>query len=83
LSWRGEGFPFFHDINRVQFDGLISRAFIVNGAVGECYGLPRVQDSFRLTIHVQPEVTLYDMAYYDAGMVMASGLETGGDLTVA
>jgi hypothetical protein len=39
-----------------------------------------VQDAFRLAIHVQPEVTLYDVAYYDAGVVMASGLETGGDL---
>jgi hypothetical protein len=36
LSWRDEGFPFFNDINRIQFDGLVSRAFIVNGAVGKC-----------------------------------------------
>jgi hypothetical protein len=36
LSWRDERLPFFNDINRVQFDGLVSRAFIVNGAVGKC-----------------------------------------------
>jgi len=36
LSWRDERFPFFNDINRVQFDGLVSRPFIVNGAVGKC-----------------------------------------------
>ena len=80
MSWRDEGFPFFNDINHVQFDGLISRAFIVNGAVGKCLGLPRAQDLFRLAVKVQPEVTLYDMSYYDAGMVMAPGFEAGGDL---
>jgi hypothetical protein len=80
LSWRDEGFSFFNDINRVQFDGLISRAFIVNGAVGKWYRLPRVQDLFRLAVDVHPEVTLYHMPYYHAGMVMAAGLEAGGDL---
>jgi hypothetical protein len=75
LSWRDEGFPFLNDINRVQFDGLISRAFIVNGAVGKWYRLPRVQDLFRLAVDMHPEVTLYHMSYYHAGMVMTPGLE--------
>src|SRR5262249_20348755 len=79
LSWRDEGFPFFNDINHVQFDGLISRAFVVNGAVGKCLGLPRTQDLFRLAVKVQPEVTLYDMCHDHARMVMAPGFETGGD----
>jgi len=80
LRWRDEGFPFFNDINHVQFDGLISRTFVVNAAVGKCYGLPYVEDLFRLPVHVQPEVTLYDMCHYHARMAMAAGLETGGDL---
>ena len=63
LSWRDEGFPFLNDINRVQFDGLISRAFIVNGAVGKWYRLPRVEDLFRLAVDMHPEVTLYHMSY--------------------
>src|SRR5262249_52232818 len=79
LRWRNERFPFFNDINHVQFDGLISRAFVVNGAVGKCLGLPRAQNLFRLAVKVQPEVTLYDMCHDHARMVMAPGFETGGD----
>src|SRR2546428_9829641 len=81
LRRRGEGFPFLDDINRVQLDRLVSRAFIVNGAVRNRYGLPGVQDLFRLAVNVQPEVTLDDMSHDHTGMVMAPGLETGGDLS--
>src|SRR6058998_2765920 len=80
LRRRGEGFPFLDDINRVQLDRLVSRAFIVNGAVRNRYGLPGVQDLFRLAVNVQPEVTLDDMSHDHTGMVTAPGLETGGDL---
>src|SRR5438067_1362987 len=54
---RGEGLSFFKDINHVQLDRLVGRTFIVNGAVGKRCGLARVQNSFRLAVQVQPEVT--------------------------
>src|SRR5262245_8542309 len=80
LSWRDEGFPFFNDINCIQFDRLISCAFIVNCAVRKRYRLTRAQDLFRLAVQVQPEVDLYDMSHYHARMTMAPCLETRGDL---
>jgi hypothetical protein len=52
----------------------------VNVAVRNRYGFPRVQDLFRLAVHVQPEVALYDLSHCYARMVMAPDLETGGDL---
>ena len=77
---RGERLPFFDDIHRVQLDWLVHCAFIVHGTVRKRDGLPGVQDLFRPAVHVQPEVTLDDLAHDHTGMVMAPGLETGGDL---
>src|SRR5262245_18374219 len=79
-SWRGEWFPLVHDVNHVQFDGLISRAFIVNDAVGKCKRLVGAHDLFRLAVYVQPEVALGDLCHYHARMAMPPGLETSGDL---
>ena len=77
---RGERLPFFDDIHRVQLDWLVQRAFIVHGTGRKRDGLPGVQDLFRPAVHVQPEVTLDDLAHDHTGMVMAPGLETGSDL---
>jgi hypothetical protein len=75
LGWRDERLAFFNDIDHVQFHGFISCTFIVNGAVGNCQRLPRVQDAFRLAVQLQPEVTLDDVGHDHTGWLWRPALK--------